>query len=39
VQVRDAQGGLHQLDYNMIETESGWQINGVQMVVMPGVGV
>jgi hypothetical protein len=39
VQVRDAQGGLHQLDYNMIETESGWQINGVQMVAMLGVGV
>lgn len=39
VQVRGAQGGLHQLDYNMIETDSGWQINGVQMVVVPGVGV
>lgn len=39
VQVRDAQGGLHQLDYSMIETADGWQINGVQLVAMPGVGV
>ncbi len=39
VQVRDANGQLHQLDYNMIQTDTGWQINGVQMVQMPGVGV
>ena len=39
IQVRDAQGGLHQLDYFMLETADGWQINGVQLVDMPGIGV
>ena len=39
IQVQDANGIFHQLDYNMIQTENGWQINGVRMVEMPGVGV
>ena len=38
VMVRDAQGGLHILDYQMIETENGWQINGVQLLPAPDVG-
>lgn len=38
VMVRDAQGGLHVLDYQMIETENGWQINGVQLLPAPDVG-
>ena len=38
VMVRDAQGGLHILDYQMIETTEGWQINGVQLLPAPDVG-
>ena len=38
VMVRDAQGGLHILDYQMIETPQGWQINGVQLLPAPDVG-
>ncbi len=38
VMVRDAQGGLHILDYQMIETTEGWQINGVQLLPTPDVG-
>ena len=38
VMVRDAQGGLHILDYQMIETVEGWQINGVQLLPSPDVG-
>ncbi len=38
VMVRDAQGGLHILDYQMIETAEGWQINGVQLLPSPDVG-
>lgn len=29
--VRDAQGRGHVLDYQMIQTENGWKINGVQL--------
>ena len=32
VMIRDAQGDLHVLDYQMIETAQGWQINGVQLL-------
>lgn len=32
VQLRDAKGLIHTLDYAMIETADGWQINGVQLV-------
>jgi hypothetical protein len=38
VMVRDASGGLHVLDYQMIETPDGWQINGVQLLPAPDVG-
>lgn len=38
VMLRDAQGGLHVLDYQMIETEGGWQINGVSILPAPDVG-
>ena len=32
VLVKDADGALHTLEYAMIETPDGWQINGVQLV-------
>ncbi|WP_439153892.1 DUF4864 domain-containing protein [Yoonia sp.] len=38
VMIRDANGGLHMLDYQMVETERGWQINGVQLLPPPDVG-
>ena len=38
VMVRDAQGGLHILDYQLIETGDGWPINGVQLLPAPDVG-
>jgi hypothetical protein len=38
VMIRDAQGGLHMLEYQMIETADGWQINGVQLLPQPDVG-
>ncbi len=38
VMIRDAAGNLHLLDYQMIETEAGWQINGVQLLPAPDVG-
>ena len=38
VMVRDANGGLHILDYQMVETAEGWQINGVQLLPAPDVG-
>ena len=38
VMISDAQGGLHMLDYQMIETPQGWQINAVQLLPPPGVG-
>lgn len=37
VQIRDRKGKLHVLDYQMIETEDGWRINGVQLLRAPGV--
>lgn len=39
VMIRDAAGGLHVLDYQMIPTADGWQINGVQILPAPDVGV
>ena len=39
VMVRDAAGRDHVLLYQMIETQSGWQINGVQSLKDEGVGV
>jgi len=37
VLIEDQQGGFHTLEYEMIETENGWQINGVQFLVEPPV--
>ena len=39
VMIRDANGGLHLLDYQMIETDDGWQINAVQLLPSPDIGV
>jgi hypothetical protein len=38
VMIRDAQGRVHFLDYEMIETEGGWQINGVRLLPPQGAG-
>ena len=38
VMVRDKAGNLHILDYQMVETAQGWQINGVQLLPAPDVG-
>jgi hypothetical protein len=35
VMVRDKNGNLHILDYQMVETSEGWQINGVQLLPGP----
>ena len=37
VMITDAQGRVHLLDYQMIDLESGWKINGVQIITAPGV--
>jgi hypothetical protein len=39
VLVRGPDGALWVLDYQMVETENGWQINGVSVVPAPDVGV
>jgi hypothetical protein len=39
IMIRDAKGGLHLLDYQMVETAEGWQINGVQLLPSPDLGV
>ncbi len=38
VLITDAQGVPHVLEYQMIETADGWQINGVQILRAPEVG-
>lgn len=38
VQVTDAQGALHTLGYQMIELNSAWKINAVQLMRQPDVG-
>lgn len=38
VMITDQQGRTHLLDYQMIETPEGWQINGVQLLRDSGVG-
>jgi len=38
VMVTDQAGQFHMLDYQMIETPEGWQINGVQLLPRAGVG-
>ena len=37
VQVTDADGNVHLLDYQMIPGEDGWKINAVQLLQAPGV--
>jgi len=39
VMLRDANGIPHFMEYNMIQTESGWQIDGVELLRAPPVGV
>lgn len=38
VMVTDQAGRVHLLDYQMIQTPDGWQINGVQLLPASGVG-
>ena len=38
VMVTDQSGAVHMLDYQMIQTQKGWQINGVQLLPSIGVG-
>jgi hypothetical protein len=38
VMIRDQLGGVHMLDYQMIQTPDGWRINGVQLLRAPDVG-
>jgi hypothetical protein len=38
VMVTDQAGRVHMLDYQMIQTPDGWQINGVQLLPPAGVG-
>ncbi len=38
VLLRDGQGRGYMLDYQMVETEEGWKINGVDLVTQPDVG-
>ena len=37
VQVIDAAGNAHYLGYQMVQTEGGWRINGVQVLRAPDV--
>ncbi|MEM6372524.1 MAG: DUF4864 domain-containing protein [Pseudomonadota bacterium] len=37
VQIVDAEGRVHVLDYSMLQTEQGWKINGVQLLKSAGV--
>jgi hypothetical protein len=39
VRIVDQAGRAHLLDYMMIETPEGWQINAVQLLPAPDVGV
>ncbi|SFS21752.1 DUF4864 domain-containing protein [Yoonia litorea] len=38
IMLRDKTGNLHVLDYQMVQTADGWQINGVRLLPMPDVG-
>ena len=38
VLVKDANGGLHLLEYKMIPLQDSWQIDGVQLMPSPDVG-
>ena len=37
VQIVDAEGRIHVLDYRMLDTDTGWKINGVQLLQSAGV--
>ncbi len=39
VMITDQAGNTHMLDYQMVETPEGWQINGVQLLPSSGTGV
>ncbi|ROU03813.1 DUF4864 domain-containing protein [Histidinibacterium lentulum] len=39
VQIEDAQGVFHLLEYKMIETPDGWRIDGVRILPNPDLGV
>lgn len=39
VMIRASDGSFHMLDYAMVETENGWQINGVELLPPPDLGV
>ena len=39
VMIRDGDGRLHVLDYDMIPAGDGWQINGVRVLPASGIGV
>lgn len=36
--LQDANGGLHMLEYQMVQTADGWRIAGVQILPAPDVG-
>ncbi len=38
VMITDASGTVHVLGYQMVETDDGWQINGVQLLEAPQIG-
>jgi len=39
VRIRDAQGGTHLLEYQMIRNQAGWRINGVRILRDNSLGV
>lgn len=39
VEIKDAQGRLHYLEYRMQRTQAGWRINGVQILDASGAAV
>ena len=39
VMITDADGAVHVLDYRMQKSESGWKINGVQILAQPEANV
>ncbi len=38
VMVRDAEGGVHFLEYQMVQVDGSWRINGVMILRPPDVG-
>ncbi len=39
VEIKDAEGRLHYLEYRMQQTPDGWRISGVQILDAPGASV